>query len=240
MTGADKLKTRESVHRMFGRIARTYDLANRIITFGFDGVWRRFAVRSAGLHAGARVLDIGCGTGDIACEVERRVKDPVVVAADFSAGMILEGKRSKKCPSILWCLADACRLPFPDACFDAVLSGYLVRNVQDPGMAFREQARVVKPGGRVVCLETCPPSPGLKGLPVRLYTAFVIPFVGKILSGDAGAYRYLHESTGSFMEPARVASVMEESGLDHLFFRRFMLGTQAVHVAVKRKPESTI
>ncbi len=235
MTESVKLKSRESVHRMFGRIARTYDIANRIITFGFDGIWRRFAVRCAGLDAGSRVLDIGCGTGDIACEVERRVKDPVVVAADFSAGMIIEGKRSKKCASIMWCLADACRLPFPDNYFDAVLSGYLVRNVTDVGTAFKEQMRVVKPGGRVVCLETCPPAPGLKGLPVRIYTAFVIPLIGRVISGDVGAYRYLHESTGGFMEPALLASVMEQSGLDHLFFRRFMLGTQAVHVAVKRK-----
>jgi len=235
MAEADKLKSRESVHRMFGRIAGTYDIANRVITFGFDVVWRRFAVRSAELRAGARVLDIGCGTGDIACEVGRRVEEPVVVAADVNAGMILAGKRSKKGSSILWCLADACRLPFPDNCFDAVLSGYLVRNVPDVGRAFREQMRVVRPGGRVVCLETCPPHPGLMGLPVRIYTAFVIPFIGRILSGDAAAYRYLHESTGSFMEPGRLASVMEESGLDHLFFRKFMLGTQAVHVAVKRK-----
>jgi demethylmenaquinone methyltransferase/2-methoxy-6-polyprenyl-1,4-benzoquinol methylase len=230
-----KLKSREAVNRMFGRIAGTYDIANRIITFGFDGIWRRFAVRSAGLDAGSRVLDIGCGTGDIACEVDRLVKNPVVVAADFSAGMILEGKRSKKCPSIMWCLADACRLPFPDNSFDAVLSSYLVRNVTDAGRAFREQMRVVKPGGRVVCLETCPPGSGLKGLPIRIYTAFVIPLIGRILSGDAGAYRYLHKSTGCFMEPARLALVIEDSGLDHLFFRKFMLGTQAVHVAVKRK-----
>jgi demethylmenaquinone methyltransferase / 2-methoxy-6-polyprenyl-1,4-benzoquinol methylase len=235
MTEEVKLKSRESVHRMFGRIARTYDIANRIITFGFDGVWRRFAVRSAGLQAGSRVLDIGCGTGDIACEVERRVKDPTLVAADFSAGMILEGKRSKKCHSILWCLADACCLPFPDDCFDAVLSGYLVRNVTDVAAAFREQMRVVKPGGKVVCLETCPPARGLRGLPVRIYTAFVIPWIGRIISGDGDAYRYLHQSTGRFMEPSRLASAMQHSGLEHLFFRKFMLGTQAVHVAVKRK-----
>ncbi|HDR16995.1 MAG TPA: methyltransferase domain-containing protein, partial [Desulfobacteraceae bacterium] len=144
-------------------------------------------------------------------------------------------RRSKKCSSIRWCLADACRLPFPDDCFDAVLSGYLVRNVIDVMAAFREQMRVVKPGGRVVCLETCPPEPGLKGFAVKIYTSFVIPMVGRIISGDTSAYRYLHESTGCFMEPDRLALVIGQSGLDHLFFRRFMLGTQAVHVAQKRK-----
>ncbi len=228
------IKTRESVHRMFGRIAPGYDTANRIITFGRDRIWRRFAVRAAGLSRGARVLDIGCGTGEMACEVLRQVKDASVVAADFSSGMIFEGKRSKRCHPIMWCLGDACRLPFPDDCFDAVLSGYLVRNVPDVMTAFQEQVRVVKAGGKVICLETCPPASGLKGLPVKIYTAFVIPLIGKFISGDSRAYRYLHESTGNFMEPDPLASLIGRSGLVHLYFRRFMMGTQAVHVAAKR------
>lgn len=216
---------------MFGRIAPTYDFANRVMTFGLDRSWRRSVVETAALGSGGRVLDIGCGTGDIAFEVHRQVKNAVVVAADFSLEMVQEGIRTKSRAALDWCLADACSLPFRDGCFDAVLSGYLVRNVTDIAAAFREQKRVVKPGGRVVCLETCPPPAGAVGIPIRLYMSVVIPLLGRVISGDRRAYRYLQKSSGRFMDPDRLASVIEEAGLVHRCYRRFMFGTQAVHVA---------
>lgn len=234
MTANDCSPDDRQIRCMFGRIAPTYDIANRIITFGRDRAWRRLVVEAAGLNPGGLVLDIGCGTGDIAYRAWRRVRNSLVVAADFSEEMLREGMRKKKHTSIRWCLSDACRLPFRDSCFDAVLSGYLVRNVPDTTTVFREQTRVVKTGGRVVCLETCPPPGGAPGLPVRLYMRFLIPLAGRFISGDNSAYRYLGESSSRFMDPGRLASVMEEVGLRHRYFRRFMFGTQVVHVAEKR------
>lgn len=231
MTVDGRLPDRNHIRTMFGRIAPTYDTANRVITFGRDRAWRRYVVEAACLSPGGRVLDIGCGTGDIAYQVCRQVQNAFVVAADFSAEMLRQGMGDKKQAPIRWCLSDASRLPFRDSCFDTVFSGYLVRNVPDVSAVFREQRRVVKPGGRLVCLETCPPPGGVPGLPVRLYMRFLIPFAGWIISGDRTAYRYLQESSSRFMEPGLMASVMEEAGLVHRYFRRFMFGTQVVHVA---------
>ena len=233
MTVKDHRPVDDGIREMFGRIAPTYESVNRFITLGRDRAWRVSAVRAAGLRKGGRVLDIGCGTGDLALEVTRRMEEVFVVAADYSREMILEGVRAKGRESFCWCLADALGLPFGDGCFDAVISGYLVRNVSDVDAALREQARVVKPGGRVVCLETCPPEGGITGLPLRLCMALLIPFIGRVAGGHTAAYRYLIESSARFMGPSGLARAMENAGLVHRSFRRFMFGTQMLHVSEK-------
>ena len=218
---------------MFARIARRYDLINRIITFGRDRDWRRWVVDRAELPPGGRLLDVGAGTGDIAVEAMGRTAGASVIAADFTLEMMEVGRRRPGGKGIRWCQADALRLPFRDASFDAVTSGYLIRNVTDARLAFREQLRVVKPGGRVVCLDTCPQMGGIMAPLVRVHMGVMIPLLGRIISGDRWAYRYLPESTSQFMTPRRLASVMGEAGLSHLTYRTFMMGTQMVHVAVR-------
>ena len=218
------------VRSMFDRIAHRYRLMNSLITFGQDSAWRRLVVRESGLAPGGFLLDAATGTGDIALEALRRVGGIDAVGADFSLEMMRVGRERDGGRSVRWCAADALSLPFPDASFDAVTSGYLIRNVPDPGAAFREQLRVVKPGGRVVCLDTTPPPPNLLRPFTLFYFRHVIPLLGRLVAGDGEAYAYLTRSTEGFKSPRELATIMEEAGLTGVRFHLFMFGTMAVHV----------
>ncbi len=128
---------------------------------------------------------------------------------------------------------DALRLPFPDAAFDAVASGYLARNVTDVPAMFKEQRRLVRPGGRIVCLDTSPPALGLLQPFILFYLRVVIPLSGRLIAGDSSAYKYLPESTRQFKTPDELAAIMREAGLADVRYRRFMFGTMAVHVGTR-------
>lgn len=142
---------------MFDGIARRYDLMNRLMSLGQDVRWRELLVHAAALPPGGRLLDIAAGTGDIGFEALHQAPDVRVVAADFSLPMMEAGRAKRYSHRLTWLGADAFHLPFADNSFDAVSSGFLLRNVVDVEAALREQRRVVKPGGHVVCLETTPP-----------------------------------------------------------------------------------
>ena len=149
-----------TVQKMFARIAGRYDLMNRLMTFGRDQAWHREVVRRADLPTGGYLLDIGSGTGGIVCAALEKDATLSVVAADFTYAMMHAGRARHHDKPIQWCGADALRLPFDDGIFDSVTSGYLIRNVVDIEQAFAEQFRVLRPGGRLVCLDTSPPRRG--------------------------------------------------------------------------------
>ncbi|MGH2625941.1 MAG: ubiquinone/menaquinone biosynthesis methyltransferase, partial [Anaerolineales bacterium] len=193
------------VRRMFDRIAGRYDLLNRVMTFGLDVRWRRAAVGMLDLGGAACVLDLGTGTGDLAQEVLRTAPDARVVAGDFSSGMMAVGRRRPGADGISWVVCDALRLPFSSARFDAVVSGFLLRNVGDLDRAIREQLRVLRPGGRAVSLDTCPPSPGPWRPVLDFHLHNVIPWLGRLLAGESEAYNYLPQSTAGFLTPEALA-----------------------------------
>ena len=223
----------DQIRRMFGRIAHRYDLMNRLITFGQDRSWRRRVLELADPPWGGSLLDVGTGTGAIARQATRRRTDLHVVGCDFSPRMLGVARTSRGGERVEWERADALDLPFPDQSFDCVTSGYLVRNVADIALAFREQARVLRGGGRVVCLETAPPPSGVLSPLVSFYLHRVLPRIGQLVVGDRRAYRYLTESTLDFLEPQRVAEVMEGAGLEVECIERRMFGTQTILAAVK-------
>jgi demethylmenaquinone methyltransferase/2-methoxy-6-polyprenyl-1,4-benzoquinol methylase len=134
---------------------------------------------------------------------------------------------------MLWCAGDALYLPFKGAGFDVVTSGYLIRNVSDAAQAFSEQVRVVKPGGRVVCLDTSPPPDNFFRSVILFFLNTVIPFLGQLISGNRSAYTYLPESTKEFATPQQLAHMMRASGLVDIKYRTYMFGTIAVHVGIK-------
>jgi len=236
VTTAAQSSAAPDVRAMFDRIAGRYQLMNALMTFGRDRVWRRAVVLAAALPPGGRLLDLASGTGDIALEAMRLDGAARVTAADFSLEMMRVGRRRPGGGRIAWCAADALALPFANASFDAVTSGYLLRNVADRVGAFREQARVVKPGGRVVCLDTSPP-PASKLRPlVRLYLRRIIPLLGRLIAGERSAYAYLSASTEGFKTPEELAAIMREAGLVEVGCRRFMAGTIAVHVGTRPTP----
>ncbi|MBI4928927.1 MAG: class I SAM-dependent methyltransferase, partial [Anaerolineae bacterium] len=145
-----------AVQGMFTTIAPRYDLMNRLMTAGMDTAWRRNVIRRAQIVPGSRLLDLGAGTGDLAREALRQQPACRVLAADFTLAMMQVGKASYPAPSD-WSGADALNLPFPDDSFDALVSGFLLRNVTDLERALREQWRVLRPGGRFVALDTTRP-----------------------------------------------------------------------------------
>jgi demethylmenaquinone methyltransferase/2-methoxy-6-polyprenyl-1,4-benzoquinol methylase len=221
------------VKQMFARLAGRYNLANRWMTWGQDAKWRREVIDRAQLTQGGRLLDVGTGTGDLALEAVRRDHALLVVGADFTLKMMQIGQMHPGADRIQWVSTDALELPYGSGIFDAVVSGYLLRNLNNVHRGLSEQWRVLKAGGRIVCLDTTPPPGDFWHLPVRLYLEFVIPILGGWVTGDKNAYRYLTESTQHFLSPCELGACMHEVGFKQVGFRRFMGGTMAIHWGIK-------
>lgn len=236
------------VNDMFARIAHRYDVMNRIMTAGQDRRWRKLLIQQAQLPPNGNLLDIATGTGDIAFEALRQHPHlNQVVGADFTLPMMQVGQQrwTKKnvqsksangqdvTTRLGWSGADTLHLPFPDNSFDAVTSGFLMRNVTSVAQALREQVRVCKPGGRVLILEIPRPPDNLFGSLFRLYFHNVVPILGGIISGQRDAYTYLPASADAFMRPDELAAEMKKAGLHHVRYQMLMLNTVALHVGVK-------
>lgn len=222
-----------NVREMFSRISPCYDLMNRLMTFGMDLYWRRFLVEKARIPENGRVLDVGTGTGDIVLEIFKHSPETRITGVDFTHGMIETGRKKAGIRKAEWCQADAMNLPFIGATFDAVTSGFLMRNVTDVLSAFREQVRVVKPGGSIVCLDTSPVPPGLWRPFSLFYLKKVIPLLGAVITGEKQDYSYLPDSTLHFFEPEALAIIMGKAGIEKVGFKRFMFGNIAVHWGIK-------
>jgi demethylmenaquinone methyltransferase/2-methoxy-6-polyprenyl-1,4-benzoquinol methylase len=218
---------------MFARIAGRYDLMNRLMTFGQDVRWRRLVIQEAQLPDGGKLLDIATGTGEIAQEGLRQQPDILAVGGDFVLEMMQVGRQNSDRRGILWVAADTLTLPFPNEVFDAVTSGFLMRNVIDVPGAFREQARVTRPGGRIVVLESSPPKKNILRPFIRFHLNNIIPALGTIITGEAEAYRYLPDSTQQFQEPESLAAIMRQAGLENVRYNLYMFGTIAIHVGQK-------
>ncbi len=221
------------VQNMFDRIAARYDLMNRVMTFGQDQRWRRFVIRQTQLPTGGSLLDLATGTGDIAFAALHADPSARVIGADFSVGMMLVGQKRPNGSVVRWSGADALNLPFPSDSFDAVTAGYLMRNVIDIPRAFAEQMRVLKPGGRLVLLDTAPPPDNLLRPFILLYLKYGIPTLGRLISGNPDAYQYLPESTQKFKTPEELAALMRAAGFVDVAYKTFMFGTTAVHWGAK-------
>lgn len=223
----------QNVRAMFGRIAPNYDRMNRIMTLAQDRRWRKEVIRRAALPERGRLLDLGAGTGDLAMEALRQVPTAQVLAADFTLPMMEVGRHGKP-KSIRWCAADALTLPFADESFDAVVSGFLLRNVVDLERSLMEQYRVLKMGGKVVCLDTTQPQPNLFSPAIKFHLNVVIPTLGRWIAGDGAAYTYLPQTTQAFLRAEELAQILSKVGFQEVGFRRYMLGTIAIHWGVKR------
>ncbi len=218
------------VRQMFAETARRYDRMNRLMTFGRDQAWRRLVIAACNLPQGGRLLDVGAGTADISLEAMRLRPDVHVVATDFTHEMMRIGQVKDQGGRLPFVEADALHLPFATGAFDAACSGFLMRNVTDVAAAFAEQRRVVREGGRVVCLEiTRPSTPVWRDL-FRLYFFHFVPRFTALFSSNKGAYSYLPASTLAFPRPPQLKAVMETAGLRHIHYRVLMLGTVALHV----------
>jgi demethylmenaquinone methyltransferase/2-methoxy-6-polyprenyl-1,4-benzoquinol methylase len=218
---------------MFEEIAPRYDLMNRLMTGGQDIRWRTQVIRLARIPTGGRVLDLGAGTGDLTREALRQSPGCRVVAADFTLGMMQAGKRLHGSDHHPWTAADALHLPFPEAAFDAVVSGFLLRNVVDLPAALAEQMRVLKPGGRLVALDTTRPRPSLLSPFIRFHMRQMIPFLGGLLTGSRSAYTYLPTTSENFLLAEDLLERIQAAGFEQAGFQRLMFGTTAIHWGTK-------
>jgi demethylmenaquinone methyltransferase/2-methoxy-6-polyprenyl-1,4-benzoquinol methylase len=224
----------EYVQDMFTRIAHRYDLMNRLMTAGQDVRWREKVIQQAGLKPNTRLLDLGAGTGDLAREALKQQPEAKVVATDFTLEMMRVGQ-SQGNPdergnrSLPWSAADALNLPFGDNTFDAAVSGFLMRNVGDIQQALKEQYRTLKPGGRIVILDTTKPKRSLLSPLIWLHMHVVIPLVGGLLSGFKDAYSYLPDSTEEFVTDKEMVVRMAAVGFKRINFEVLMFGTIAIH-----------
>ena len=216
----------DEVRTMFDRIAPVYDAMNRAMTLGLDRRWRRLAARAV-VRRGEKILDACCGTGDLA--LAGRAAGGDVVGVDFSEAMLARARR--KAPEMEWVQADAAALPFPDESFDAVTVGFGIRNLADLEGGLRELARVLKPGGRLGCLEITRPRGILRPF-FRVWFDGLVPAAGKVLPGGA-AYSYLPASVRRFPGPEDLAAAMRRAGFGQVGWRLLGGGIVALHVATK-------
>ncbi|WP_285136295.1 demethylmenaquinone methyltransferase [Microbacterium sp. lyk4-40-TSB-66] len=229
---ADLGKDPQRVSGMFDQVAAAYDRTNSVLSLGNDRLWRAATLRAVAPKRGERILDLAAGTGTSSMAFVP--SGAHVVAADFSRGMIAEGRRRHgDVPNLEFVQADATDLPFGDGEFDAVTMSFGLRNVNDPRRALRELRRVTRPGGRiVVCEFSHPPSPVFNGL-YRFYNDRVLPIVAKAVSSNAEAYDYLNESIRDWPDQPTLARWMRDSGWDDVEYRNLSFGIVALHRGIR-------
>lgn len=212
---------------MFDAVARRYDLANDVLSFGLDRHWRNVTTSVLGLLPGHRVLDLAAGTGTSSRPLTARGAD--VVACDFSLGMLRVGHQ--RTPDVCFVAGDALRLPFADGTFDAVTISFGLRNVEDPSTALLEMRRVVRPGGRLVVCEFARPS---RTVLRSVYDGVVlraVPAVARLVSSDFSAYHYLAESIRRWPAQRELAALIAGAGWGDVAWRDVTGGIVAVHRA---------
>ena len=222
-------KSPQEIRRMFASIASRYDLLNRILSLWLDAAWRRRAVHELRLRPGELVLDLCSGTGDLAEQVLRG--GGRVVASDFCHEMLCA--IPAKAPLARRVEADALRLPFADARFDAVTIGFGLRNLADPVAGLHEMRRVLRPGGRLVILEfSLPPGRVFRGL-YHLYLGRILPLAGDLLSRRRGPYRYLARSILAFPDQSTLAGHLRTAGFTEARWIDLSRGIVALHLGFR-------
>jgi len=237
----DKLsKEPLKIQSMFSSIAPRYDLLNKLLSFGRDRYWRRFAVNQLSAVKTGTFLDVATGTGDVAIEIAKQYSsDTRVIGIDFSEQMLELGRKKiikmGYQEQIELRAGDANSLPFEDKTFDAAIIAFGIRNVPDYRAGIKEMARVVKEGGKIVILEFTSAQHQFFKLPFRLYLTKVLPFMGGIISGRKGAYKYLSSSVLDFPSPEELKKVMEEIGLREVKYYKLTFGITTVHIGTKKQ-----
>jgi demethylmenaquinone methyltransferase/2-methoxy-6-polyprenyl-1,4-benzoquinol methylase len=226
------------VRAVFASVAGKYDVMNDLMSLGAHRLWKRFALSLTGLRPGQHALDVAGGTGDLALGLVRQVgPQGRVVLSDINPHMLEVGRDrllDAGCAANLTCLvADAERLPFPDAAFDCVTIGFGLRNVTDKAAALSSMHRVLKPGGQLVVLEfSTPVAPGLKPI-YDAYSFNVLPMLGRLVAADSASYRYLAESIRMHPDQETLLGMLKDAGFGQTRYHNLSGGIVAVHRGYK-------
>ncbi len=225
------------VKKMFASITGRYDLLNHLLSFGLDRGWREKSARTA-LSAGNRVLDMCAGTLDLSIEIKRQNESAVVVSSDFCPEMLVEGKRKIKGNKILDEIeifsADSLKLPFKGDIFDSVTVAFGLRNIPALDDALSEMSRVIRKGGRAVVLDFYKPEGVFLSYLFLPYLRFILPAIGRIVSGDASAYSYLRDSVEGFVTRGEMSEKLISAGFEEVEYNDLSMGIATLHTGVKK------
>ena len=229
----------QAVQRMFTAIARWYDLNNTVLSFGLHHRWKQMTAELIPRKPGGKALDIGAGTADLALLIESRLQPGGhVIAADLNHAMLVEGQkkvaRQGRGDRITCMEVNAEHLSFPDGTFDAVTTGFCMRNVGDLQQALREIQRVLRPGGRFVCLEFSHPNRAWLRSLYDWYSFTLLPKVGTMVAHDTtGVYEYLPASIRTFPDQEALCERLRQAGFRDVTYRNLTGGIVAIHSATK-------
>jgi demethylmenaquinone methyltransferase/2-methoxy-6-polyprenyl-1,4-benzoquinol methylase len=239
--GTARTPTAEKTRRVqdhFDAVASRYDLMNTLLSFGIHYRWKGRAIRRLGLQPGESVVDICGGTGDLSVLALKRMPGAGPVAlVDLNRSMMLQGRRKTTHAAfrqhILFVQGDAERLPFGTECFDAAMVGFGVRNLTHLEEGFREIYRVLKPGGRFVCLEFSQPTSAWFRRLYDVYSFSVMPLIGRLVTGSRQAYTYLPESIRLFPAPAALSRILDGIGFVRVTYEPLTNGVAVIHRGYK-------
>jgi len=237
----DEAAAAAHVREMFGRIAPRYDLLNHLLSLDIDKVWRRRVARAFRAvldDANARVLDLCCGTGDLAFAFRREAPNGAQISGSDFVPEMLARARAKAVAfgvAVEFIEADALQLPFADASFDLVSAAFGFRNLANYARGLSEILRVLKPGGAAAILEFAEPPGRVFGALYRFYFRNVLPRLGGMISGNASAYSYLPNSVSKFPPPEELKSHLERAGFVGVRFERWTGGIVTLHTAHKAR-----
>jgi demethylmenaquinone methyltransferase/2-methoxy-6-polyprenyl-1,4-benzoquinol methylase len=218
---------------MFANISPRYDFLNHVLSANIDTRWRRLVVRKLRplLKADGKVLDVGCGTGDLSLELFEKTTAHVT-GVDFCGPMLRLAQ--KKAPQLPFIEGDALRLPFADRSFDGLTVAFAVRNLSSVAAGLAEFQRVLAPGGWLAILEFSHPSVPLLRQLVRFYYWRLLPWIGGLISGSRSAYEYLPDSIAKFPDQQRLAGMMRAAGFDEVKFENLSGGVAALHLGRRK------
>ena len=226
------------VRGVFDSVASRYDLMNDLMSAGVHRLWKDATAARLNPQPGEVIVDCAGGTGDMArrfaklarnAQQRRGGPDAQVMIIDYNAEMIAAGRAKGGEPEITWNVGDAQRLPLPDACADAYVISFGIRNVTDIPAALREARRVLKRGGRFLCLEFSHPATEMLRKAYDAYSFKVIPQIGQIVAKDRDSYQYLVESIRRFPDQRTFVSMIEEAGFKKAGYTNFTGGVAALH-----------
>lgn len=224
------------VKQMFDNIAERYDFLNHFLSAGIDHLWRRKALRKAAIQEGIRILDVACGTGDLSFEA-LKYKPESICGIDLSEKMLTIARqkylqKNFTAPVTFEC-GDCEQLPYPDNTFGLVMAAFGVRNFENLEKGLAEMARVLEPGGKIMILEFSKPGNIMLGGLFRIYFRFLLPLVGRLISGDDSAYTYLPESVGAFPSGKDFAAKLAQAGLSGCTYFSLSGGIASIYTGQK-------